>query len=97
MSQPVPFDQAAHTTYYEPVRPDEQRTTAGDLDPILAGTKPSIQAADRTRIVARHLAVSPSNGADRHRSEGMARAAQEMPLISTPNGNIGSTQQTVPL
>ncbi|KAH7560694.1 hypothetical protein JRO89_XS10G0074300 [Xanthoceras sorbifolium] len=96
-SQPVPFDQATHTTYYAPVRPDEQSTTAGDLDPILAGAEPNIRAVDRARTVARHSAVSLSNGTDRHQLEGMARVAQEMPPTSTPNGNVGSTQQTVPL
>ncbi|KAL5836640.1 hypothetical protein ACOSQ3_013809 [Xanthoceras sorbifolium] len=95
--EPVPFDQATHTTYYAPVRPDEQGTTAGDVDPILAGTEPNIRAADRVRTVAPHTTVSPSNETDRHRSEGMAKMAQEMPHISTPNGNVGSTQQTIPL
>ncbi|KAL5801627.1 hypothetical protein ACOSQ3_033259 [Xanthoceras sorbifolium] len=41
-SQPVPFDQATHTTYDAPVRLDEQGTMARDLDPILVGSEPNI-------------------------------------------------------
>ncbi|KAL5840571.1 hypothetical protein ACOSQ4_013179 [Xanthoceras sorbifolium] len=96
-SQPVPFDQATHTTYYALVRPDEQGTTVRDLDPILLGSEPNIRATDGPHTVARHTADNPSNRTGRHRSDDMTRATQEVPPISTPNGNVGSTQQTIPL
>ncbi|KAL5827796.1 hypothetical protein ACOSQ3_019646 [Xanthoceras sorbifolium] len=96
-SQPVPFDQAAHTTYYAPVRPDEHGTTTGDINPILASTEPNIQPTDGAHAIARHTVDNPSNRTGRHRSDDMARATQEVPPISTPNGNVGLTQLTIPL
>ncbi|KAL5813136.1 hypothetical protein ACOSQ3_028086 [Xanthoceras sorbifolium] len=95
--QPLPFEQAAHTTYYALVRPDEQGTTARDLDPTHVGSKPNIRVLDGPHIIARHTTENTPNGTRGHRSDDIARATQGVPPISTPNGNVGSTQPTIPL
>ncbi|KAL5808661.1 hypothetical protein ACOSQ3_029352 [Xanthoceras sorbifolium] len=96
-SQPLPFDQATHTTYYAPVHLDEQGTMARDLDPIHVGSEPNIRATDGPHIVARHTADNTLNETGKHRSDDMASATQGVPPISTSNGNVGSTQPTIPL